>query len=59
MKKTTSLNKWKQGESLLTPKLSQQEIEYEMDTCSQPWTCPESCYQSCIGCIRKQRGEHK
>ena len=59
MKKITSFNKWKQGERVYTQKLSQQEIDYEMDSCLQPWACPKSCYQSCIGCIRKQRGEYK
>jgi len=28
------------------------DMEDEMDRCEKPFSCPESCYSVCVGCLR-------
>lgn len=42
-----------------TNKLSQAEMEDELDRCPAPWRCPRGCYAACRGCVRKQRQRRK
>ena len=55
MKKIISVN----AESLpekAGKKLTQAEMEYELDHCSAPWMCPEACYKACNGCLEGKYG---
>ncbi len=40
-------------------RLSQAEMEEEMDGCEAPWLCPKACYEACRGCVRKRKGGRK
>lgn len=37
-------------------KVSQQEMEYQLDHCSAPWLCPIVCCKARIGCLQKKFG---
>ena len=44
------------NEEIEIVRLSQVEMEYEMDQCPAPWLCPASCYLRCVGCQHKNNG---
>ncbi len=38
-------------------KLTQAEMEYELDHCPAPWQCPEACYKALGSCIQEDGRE--